>query len=116
MNNSKQIHKKIYRLKEQQDALKSVLLAESILDVLVNIVFSPYLDYQASKLKNSPEWKATMKKIKELQLQSDKLEKKAIAMGTDVNSNIKYAIKRGGEVGFKPDPDHWKKYIKTKAL
>jgi hypothetical protein len=116
MKNSKQIHKKIYRLKEQQEALKSALLAESILDVLVSIVFSPYLDYQASKLKNSPEWKATMRKIKELQLQSDKLEKKAIAIGTDAKSNIKYAVNKGGEVGFKPDPDHWKKYIKTKAL
>lgn len=59
-----------------QEAKESVLLSESILDMLIDLVFGPYIHMQAKELKNSKEWKETEVKLKELTAKSEKLRKK----------------------------------------
>ena len=69
-NTSKQ-NKKI----ESQLAVKSTLLAESILDALVSTLLGPYLHYKASKLRNTKEFKNVQKRIKDLSSEYDELMK-----------------------------------------
>jgi hypothetical protein len=59
-----------------QEAKESILLSESILDMLIDLVFVPYIHMQAKELKNSKEWKETEAKMKELNVKSEKLQKK----------------------------------------
>jgi hypothetical protein len=60
-----------------QEAKESVLLSESILDMLIDLVFGPYIHMQAQDLKKSKEWKDAEAKVKELTARAIKLRKKS---------------------------------------
>lgn len=68
------------KLHEKADAIKTVLLAESILDWLTDALFGTYLQSKADELKNDPEWKRLQKEMKELQARSEKLKKRAAVL------------------------------------
>jgi hypothetical protein len=96
------------KLHEKAAAIKSVLLAESILDWLVDALVGPYLQSKADELKNDPEWKRLQKEMKELQAKSEKLKKRAeqLAKKAEVDEKNRKKI----------DNRHIKSTARTKPL
>lgn len=67
----------IKRINLQQKAYRSVLISEGLIDMLVDVILGPFLHASAINMRNTPEYKAAMAKIKELEAQSKKLNAKA---------------------------------------
>ena len=63
-----------------KEARETAILSESIIDMLVDLIFGPYIHIKGRDLKNSKEWKDTEAKIKELTAKSEKLRKKSEAL------------------------------------
>jgi len=64
--------KQIDRFEEQKSALKASLLSEGLIDMLVDAILGPFLHMSAVNMRNTPEYKASIAKIKEI----DSLQKK----------------------------------------
>lgn len=71
--------KPINHSKLLKEAKKTAILSESIIDMLVDLIFGPYLHIKGRELKNSKEWKDTEAQIKLLTAKSEKLRKKSQA-------------------------------------
>ena len=99
--------KRIQQLEDQSSALKSSLISEGLLDMLVDAILGPFLHMSAVNMRNTPEYKATVAKIKEL----DKLQKK---LQTKSDKLAKEAEKAQEEYNKKHS--NIKSYTKTKAL
>jgi len=76
--------KKIQQLEDQSSALKSALISEGLLDMLVDTILGPFLHMSAVNMRNTPEYKATVAKIKELDKLHAKLQAKSEKLGDEL--------------------------------
>lgn len=72
--NNKQYQHKLRRLTEMRDAYKSALIAESFMDLLVDLVFGRQIANAANKLAKDPEYIKTVKKLKDIEKNLVKLQ------------------------------------------
>jgi hypothetical protein len=90
----KSTNKKIKRIAEQKQALKASLLAEGIIQTLVDVILGPFIHMDARKLAKSKEYKDAMKKIKELDSIQKKLEDKVKDLEAEVLADSKEKAKK----------------------
>jgi hypothetical protein len=93
----KQIDKKIQRIKEHKQALKSSLLSEGLVKMLVDLILGPFIHIDARKLAKSKEYKDAMKKIKELEELQKKLEKRKDDLDAENEKLQKANMKKYGK-------------------
>lgn len=77
--------KRIKQLDEQSSALKSSLISEGLLDMLVDVILGPFIHMSAVNMRNTPEYKATIAKIKELEALNKKLTAKSEKLQAEWN-------------------------------